>query len=59
MIWAKKYRRQLAHDGVYATATLMTSDDALTAEPQDKEEGSEAEAGTRIRWATVAPKVLR
>ena len=31
----KKYRRQLAHDGVYATATLMASDDALTAEPQD------------------------
>ena len=43
----KKYRRQLAHDGVYATATLMASDDALTAEPQDKEEGSEAEAGTQ------------
>ena len=43
----KKYRRQLAHDGVYATATLMASDDALTAEPQDDGEDSEAEAGTQ------------
>lgn len=43
----KKYRRQLAHDGVYATATLMAGDDALTAEPQDDGEDSEAEAGTQ------------
>ena len=43
----KKYRRQLAHDGVYATATLMASDDALTAEPQDDGEDSEAEQGTQ------------
>ena len=31
----KKYRRQLAHDGVYATATLMANDDKITAEPAD------------------------
>ena len=43
----KKYRRQLAHDGVYATATLMASDDALTAEPQDDREDGEAEQGTQ------------
>ncbi len=43
----KKYRRQLAHDGVYTTATLMADDDALTAEPQSDEEDSEAEAGTQ------------
>ena len=26
----KGYRRQLAHDGVYATATLMANDDKIT-----------------------------
>ena len=31
----KGYRRQLAHDGVYATATLMANDDKITAEPAD------------------------
>lgn len=31
----KGYRRQLGHDGVYATATLMANDDALTAGPAD------------------------
>ena len=30
----KGYRRQLAHDGVYATATLMANDDKITAEPE-------------------------
>ncbi len=41
------YRRQLNHDGVYAAATLMADDDALTAEPQGDEEDDEAEAGTQ------------
>lgn len=36
----KGYRRQLGHDGVYATATLMATDDALTADPQDGDEDS-------------------
>jgi len=41
----KGYRRQLGHDGVYATATLMASDDALTAESlDDEDEGGEAGA---------------
>ena len=31
----KGYRRQLAHDGVYATATLMANDDKITAEPEN------------------------
>ena len=41
----KRYRRQLAHDGIYATATLMANDDALTADAQDGEEdnGTDAE----------------
>ena len=43
----KRYRRQMGHDGVYATATLMASDDALTAEPQGNEEDDEAEAGAQ------------
>ena len=43
----KRYRRQMGHDGVYATATLMASDDALTAEPQGDEEDDEAEAGAQ------------
>ena len=43
----KGYRRQLNHDGVYAAATLMADDDALTAEPQGDEEDDEAEAGTQ------------
>lgn len=43
----KGYRRQLAHDGVYATATLMANDDALTAEPQGGEEDEEEEQGTQ------------
>ena len=34
----KRYRRQIGHDGVYATATLMASDDALTAGDQDNDE---------------------
>ena len=39
----KGYRRQLSHDGVYAAATLMANDDALTAEPQgDEEDGAGA-----------------
>lgn len=42
----KGYRRQLNHDGVYAAATLMADDDALTAEPQGDEE-DEAEQGTQ------------
>ena len=40
----KGYRRQLTHDGVYASATLMANDDALTAQIQGNEE-DEAEAG--------------
>ncbi len=31
----KGYRRQMNHDGVYATATLMADDDKLTAAPAD------------------------
>lgn len=42
----KGYRRQLNHDGVYAAATLMADDDALTAESQGDEE-DEAEQGTQ------------
>ena len=36
----KGYRRQLGHNGVYATATLMANDDALTSDPQDGDEGN-------------------
>ncbi len=43
----KSYRRQLAHDGVYATTTLMANDDALTAEPQSDEDDDEADQGTQ------------
>lgn len=42
----KGYRRQLTHDGVYASATLMANDDALTAQIQGNEE-DEAEAGVQ------------
>lgn len=42
----KGYRRQLTHDGVYAAATLMANDDALTAQIQGDEE-DEAEAGVQ------------
>ena len=40
----KRYRRQLAHDGIYATATLMANDDALTADAEDGQEDGGAEA---------------
>ena len=43
----KKYQRQLSHDGVYAAATLMANDDALTAAPQGDEEDDETEAGVQ------------
>ena len=43
----KRYRRQLAHDGVYATATLMANDDTLTAEAQGDEEDDEEGQGTQ------------
>ncbi len=43
----KGYRRQLTHDGVYAAATLMANDDALTAAPQGDEEDDEAGQGTQ------------
>ncbi len=43
----KRYRRQMGHDGVYATATLMAGDDALTAEPQSDEEDDEVETGAQ------------
>lgn len=35
---AKCYDRQIAHDGVYATATLMAKDDELSAVSQDEDE---------------------
>ncbi len=44
----KRYRRQIGHDGVYATATLMASDDALTAEAQD-DDGGENEVQEEIQ----------
>lgn len=37
---AHSYRRQIAHDGVYATSTMMVNDDAQTA---SKESGNEQE----------------
>lgn len=44
----KGYRRQLSHDGVYATATLMANDDKLTAAPvDDSGDDDGAETGTQ------------
>ena len=44
----KGYRRQLSHDGVYATATLMANDDKLTAAPvDDSGDDDRAETGTQ------------
>ncbi len=40
---AKRYRRQLAHEGAYATATLMAMDDVQTAEDSSKEVEDEQE----------------
>ena len=43
----KSYRRQLAHDGTYATATLIIQDEALSAnslDGDDSEEGGEEAA---------------
>ena len=41
----KGYQRQLSHDGPYAVATLMASDDMQAAEqPEDSEEEEETEA---------------
>ena len=34
----KGYRRQISHDGIYAAATLMANDDALTANTQEEDE---------------------
>ena len=42
----KSYRRQMGHDGMYATATMMASDDALTAEAQDDDDDG-GETGTQ------------
>ncbi len=39
----KAYRRQMDHDGAYATATLMIDDEALSAMPQGEEDGEEDE----------------
>ncbi len=41
----KAYRRQMAHDGAYATATLMINDEALSARPQGEEDSEEADSG--------------
>ena len=34
-----RYQRQLSHDGVYAAATLMVTDDAIEADTADVEDG--------------------
>ena len=39
----KGYERQFSHDGLYATATLMASDDAQTADAPDESEEEETE----------------
>lgn len=39
----KAYRRQLSHDGTYATATLMANDEALSASSSGKEDDGEDE----------------
>ncbi len=40
----KVYRRQMAHDGAYATATLMINDEALSAKPQGEDDGEDGKA---------------
>lgn len=35
----KAYRRQLSHDGAYATATLLINDEALSARSQSEDDG--------------------
>lgn len=45
----KAYRRQLSHDGVYATATLMVNDDAQSADPLDEEEPEESDGQQAIQ----------
>ncbi len=49
----KGYRRQLAHDGVYATATLMAEDDKLTAAPAD---GSGDDDGDQGQQQEIQPR---
>ena len=39
----KAYRRQLSHDGTYATATLMINDEALSAISSDEDDGEDNE----------------
>ena len=37
----KAYRRELSHDGLYATATLMIDDEALSADPLEEDDGAD------------------
>ena len=37
----KAYRRQLSYDGMYAAATLMIDDDALSADPLKEDDGAD------------------
>ena len=37
----KSYQRQLAHDGAYATATLMIQDEALSVDPTEEDDGED------------------
>ena len=47
----KGYQRQLAHDGVYATATILATDDAQCAEKEGTEETEE-----NARQQTMQPR---
>ncbi len=49
----KGYERQFSHDGLYATATLMVSDDAQTADAPDESE-EETEDQTRNEGSNPA-----
>ena len=50
------YQRQLSHDGIYATATLMANDDEYSNEGSEDQEDSEETAGTGDGQQTLQPR---
>ena len=50
------YQRQLGHDGIYATATLMANDDEYSNEGPEDQEDSEEAAGTGDGQQTLQPR---
>ena len=54
----KRYRRQLSHDGIYSTATLMMIDDAqsqLSPEDEDTDESAKPQAATPRKCYIFCP----